>query len=1018
MNGALLELLETLNKAGGMDVLSPMFKDMGENGSRAIAALSTLASKIDFVKSQQEAANVAFEEGTSIDKEFAVQNNTVQASLEKCKNAANDLRVELGERLYPLMKHMLSSSTAIMRAMLTTIRYVSEHRQGLILLTAAITTYTLAVKAQNLVENIAVVKVKLLTKWTKLYQLAQTKLADVFRIVKLGAVAFVNVLSYLKNGLEVTYTMQERWRKSMSAMKFSSWVGLILAVGGAVYALHEKFKSAREEAARLRKEQEEYKRSTLDIDEASAEYAKNEELRLKTLYEAATNEKNSKDKRREAAEKLQNLYPEYFKNLSTEEIMVGNAKSAYDKLRDSIIEVARARAAAEKIQENEKKLLVLEEQAPALKKASDAAARKRDAAIADYNNALQQESNTSLAAGNSTDAAASYAVDVTPYALRVNETDKAYQSANRTYQQNLTQQRQLNQSNQYLKKRYNVTVDQLPQEDESTKLDYGYQQGGGGGHNSPDNTDRFAAEKDARDRAEASARISYAQGEKDYVAYTNEMNQIAVDFYKAQLSHSDLSATERLQISANLAEAQKKQQEQFTAESIEQADADYNKQLAQAKQFYLDGSYSKETYDLRVENLEIEHQKKLISVTKEGSKERLQAETQLQNLLVSQMERKQREREKLQQKLAQIKSDYFGDNPSERESKMNEDLSLLEQVYNAELLATGENADEKLRIEEAYQQARLAIQRKYGAISENDTKNSMQNAVDNSIAWLDGDGGKAMQGAMSTMVSGMSSIFSQLSSLVQSELEIQTAAIEAKYEAETDAAQGNSYKVAQIEKKKEAEIAKAKNEANRKLFAMQVIQAVAQTAQNALNAYGSAAAVPVIGYILAPIAAAMAVAAGTLQVAAIKKQQQASEAQGYAEGGFTKPGGKYEPAGIVHAGEWVASQELLSNPVARPMIEALDYAQRTNTIGSLRAEDVSRSITANDNLSRLAEQDSSSAMTVAAMVQNSQAISLLTSRLNEPFVTVNTITGDKGIKQAQDEYDQLVRNKTPKSRRK
>jgi hypothetical protein len=43
---------------------------------------------------------------------------------------------------------------------------------------------------------------------------------------------------------------------------------------------------------------------------------------------------------------------------------------------------------------------------------------------------------------------------------------------------------------------------------------------------------------------------------------------------------------------------------------------------------------------------------------------------------------------------------------------------------------------------------------------------------------------------------------------------------------------------------------------------------------------------------------------------------------------------------------------------------------------------------------------------------------LLTSRLNEPFVTVNTITGDKGIKQAQDEYDQLVRNKTPKSRRK
>jgi hypothetical protein len=42
----------------------------------------------------------------------------------------------------------------------------------------------------------------------------------------------------------------------------------------------------------------------------------------------------------------------------------------------------------------------------------------------------------------------------------------------------------------------------------------------------------------------------------------------------------------------------------------------------------------------------------------------------------------------------------------------------------------------------------------------------------------------------------------------------------------------------------------------------------------------------------------------------------------------------------------------------------------------------------------------------------------LKDRLNEPFVTVNTVTGDTGIKQAQDEYAQLIRNKSPKSRRK
>jgi TP901 family phage tail tape measure protein len=39
-NSALILFLETLQKAGGMDTLAPMFKDMGETGARAVAALS------------------------------------------------------------------------------------------------------------------------------------------------------------------------------------------------------------------------------------------------------------------------------------------------------------------------------------------------------------------------------------------------------------------------------------------------------------------------------------------------------------------------------------------------------------------------------------------------------------------------------------------------------------------------------------------------------------------------------------------------------------------------------------------------------------------------------------------------------------------------------------------------------------------------------------------------------------------------------------------------------------------
>lgn len=167
----------------------------------------------------------------------------------------------------------------------------------------------------------------------------------------------------------------------------------------------------------------------------------------------------------------------------------------------------------------------------------------------------------------------------------------------------------------------------------------------------------------------------------------------------------------------------------------------------------------------------------------------------------------------------------------------------------------------------------------------------------------------------------------------------------------------------------------------------------------------------------------MAVAAGMLQVAAIKKQQQASEAQGYSEGGFTPAGRRDEAAGVVHAGEWVASQKLVNNPQTRPLLEALDYAQRTNTVGSLTAADVSRSITAPIVVASQPQTVATPNVVVNVPAQASsdskieQTLRKLNQRLNEPFVTVNTVTGDKGINQAQDEYSRLMRNKTPKSRK-
>jgi hypothetical protein len=47
-----------------------------------------------------------------------------------------------------------------------------------------------------------------------------------------------------------------------------------------------------------------------------------------------------------------------------------------------------------------------------------------------------------------------------------------------------------------------------------------------------------------------------------------------------------------------------------------------------------------------------------------------------------------------------------------------------------------------------------------------------------------------------------------------------------------------------------------------------------------------------------------------------------------------------------------------------------------------------------------------------------ETIAQLNQRLNEPFVTINTVTGDMGIKQAQDDYQRLMNNKSPKNKRK
>ena len=45
------------------------------------------------------------------------------------------------------------------------------------------------------------------------------------------------------------------------------------------------------------------------------------------------------------------------------------------------------------------------------------------------------------------------------------------------------------------------------------------------------------------------------------------------------------------------------------------------------------------------------------------------------------------------------------------------------------------------------------------------------------------------------------------------------------------------------------------------------------------------------------------------------------------------------------------------------------------------------------------------------------AVSRLNDRLDEPFVTVNSESGDYGMQQAREKYERLMKNKSPKTKK-
>jgi hypothetical protein len=119
---AVVMVLEALGNKGGLSMVAPLMKDMGSDGARLTASLSTMASNIDLVKKQLELSREAFEENISVTNEYNIKNETAAAIMERMRNSwaklftnADNSEVMKGfaQDLYNLSTYIQSSGPLI-----------------------------------------------------------------------------------------------------------------------------------------------------------------------------------------------------------------------------------------------------------------------------------------------------------------------------------------------------------------------------------------------------------------------------------------------------------------------------------------------------------------------------------------------------------------------------------------------------------------------------------------------------------------------------------------------------------------------------------------------------------------------------------------------------------------------------------------------------------------------------------------------------------------------------------------
>lgn len=185
MNKAVITLMENLKAKGSFNQLGKMFGDMGLDGVRAVNVLAKMVDKIDDIRDRQEIATKAYKEANSVLEEFDIQNNTIEGDIEKAKNKFNELTIELGERLLPVVKYTISGSNLLVKTLSILATFTMKYWKGLVVLSSGLAAYTLVVKASAIAEaasNLTKLKSIAIDKLKATYTTLVTSAQEAYKI--------------------------------------------------------------------------------------------------------------------------------------------------------------------------------------------------------------------------------------------------------------------------------------------------------------------------------------------------------------------------------------------------------------------------------------------------------------------------------------------------------------------------------------------------------------------------------------------------------------------------------------------------------------------------------------------------------------------------------------------------------------------------------------------------------------------------------------------------------------------